>query len=219
MANFLLDLAYYLIVLPVLLGLIRWRALSRIQTGVAYLVFFWFAINLASLIGARCFGTNRLIFQLNLPGEFFLLGMIFWHTFRQRSISRTIPWIIAGFTLLWILNLLIGAGVNEIPVMVRAVESFLVITMSLLYFYYLLRDMHAPNLFASPMFWFASGSLIYFAAGLIPTLYVNEIQALKDAVSARSIWAIHSALLIPLYIFYSISLLCKEKTSTSSKAS
>ena len=159
-------------------------------------------------------------FTLNGPLEFGFLIFIFRELLKHKRLSKLLPLLWGLFTCFSIVALLFIQGLDELPSVVRTTESFLVTFLALIFFVVLLRDMHIERLQHSSAFWFATGVLTYFSGSIFMFLFANQIQIGLSAFALIDlIWSIHGTLLILLYITYTIALLCKETTSTSSRAS
>ncbi len=140
--------------------------------------------------------------------EFCLFNLIFSETLRTKvalKLSKIATVIFPSMSILywWSLN-----RWYEFPYLLSIIEAFFIVSFCLLYFYELFIELPTRNLTNEPLFWFATGVLIYSVC-MIPNFlilqYVSESQ-----------WYDYDSLAIPnyiasstLYIFIIKSVLCK----------
>ena len=212
----LIHIPSYLLALPLLIGLIRWKGHSHEQRRLNILLICWAILQIGQHLGMLLFRNNLPLFHLALPIEFPLIVAIYRPGFKKEAWSPLLLPITLVFICFCILSAIFWQGLDQLPTTTRTVESFLLSLLALAYFFTLLRDLRITHLLRSPMFWLSTGTLIYYAGNVLIFFFANFI--LQGAVRIQT-WAIHSTLLVLLYITYSISLLCKGNPSISSKAS
>ncbi|WP_298513680.1 hypothetical protein [uncultured Kordia sp.] len=85
------------------------------------------------------------------------------------------------------------------------VLGILVISLSLSYFYALLKEVKYTLLERNPMFWLNAGFLIYFSSNLLLFFINNSMFTKADEVSYL-VWGLHAIVNFILVIFFTIAI-------------
>jgi hypothetical protein len=205
LARFFISTSGYSVALPLVIGLLRIKRLQIIQRYVLALVVFSILVELAAVV------LGRLLHLRNLPllhvfsvVQFTLL----WLIFAQRLIppfSKRFFWgILVAFWAFAIVCAVWIDGIYNFNAHARSFGAILIIIFCLSYFYQRLRMLDLENLEADPLFWVATGSLIYFSGSLI--LFIISNYILPDEAMSISIWGVHGIFNIFNNLFFMIAL-------------
>lgn len=111
-----------------------------------------------------------------------------------------------GFVLCALGNIYIN-GINQFNTDIRAIESIVLIALSLLFFYNVLKNLKVESLEREPMFWISAAILIYFSGNLITFILSN--YALSSTDMSYTLWAIHAFLNILKNLLFAVALWVK----------
>ena len=160
--------------------------------------------------------VSRVLWETNLPAfhlyvwvEFCFLIQIY-----QKGLARFAPrtlflGIMAAFTLLFVVNGVWINGFSNMPSLTLTVETLTLIGMTFLYFVKIFQEMRIVQLERQFMFWFSAGNLLFFSMNSLLYIFSSFVNQQATEV-ALQIWGIRAALLIFIYLMYTIALLCKE---------
>lgn len=216
--GWVIHILSYLFVLPLLVGLVRWRSGSQVQRRLTLLVG---VMGVNQLLQHFCFYfqvNNFPAFHQVPPLELTFLGWVFMEIFEKRKLTRLLPALILAFWVFCLVSTFFIQGLWQLPTLTRTVQSILVIGLVLGYFLQLLREMNVNQLTQTSSFWFVSGVFIYYAGSIFIFFYSNALVG-NDSDRSTLVFTINISLLLILYFCYTIALLCKENPLTSSRAS
>lgn len=187
LSNRLNALSIAAALLPVAVGLLRWR---RLRPAERYL---WVGALLANLLfGALCevgrivWHNNILILRTQVWLEAVLFGAAYYHAYTGPK-RRLVPWLLAAFTLaavvetVWFMDWRVKNG----PYL-HVGQSVLLIGLVLAYFEQLLSEAPYEPLTRQPMFLASVGVLLYYAGAAL--VYVLESLLLDDTNHIRMVF-------------------------------
>jgi hypothetical protein len=138
--------------------------------------------------------------------ELSLYTWIYHKSMPQWFTRRITYFIIAGFTLLAIANTIFLESIWEFNANARALESVILIVLSLIYYYQLYREMKVYDLHLLPTFWVAAGVLVNFSTNLLFFSFFSWLLQ-QDHIEAWDMaLRIHSVSNIILYLLLAIGL-------------
>ena len=189
------------IIAPIFVGAIYFKSLSFALRILFVYVAITGPLELAASV-MSAYGINNLfLFNAHIFIEFFAISAIFFFSYDSvfwRGIVGVFLVSFLGFSLLS--HLLFHAWdpfyANE-----RYAEGLMIIILCVGYYISLLRRPIHRYLERQPMFWLASGWLIYFAGTLYLFLFSKELLDLDSF----QFWQIHAILNIGLNIIYVVS--------------
>lgn len=205
----------FFIIIPVILGLTRYR---RLEVEQKWLVYMLAIITLNQWVSA-ILGLNRMnnypLYHFYIVLEVVCLTKIF-SIYLKETKGITKIWIVPViFILAFLGNLIYDSNqLYNSPDDIRALESLIILSLSSVYFVNVFKRQEILFLHKSSGFWFGAGLIVYFASNLMLFTF-NKLVLLQGKEIALYIWSIHAVLNILLYISYSIALLCR-KTETIS---
>jgi len=200
----------YIIILPSILAVWRFRNGDREQRILSLLIFISVLFEFACLIVGSVFHQNNLIYvHIFTVIEFGFLAYIFKPSAQKVISEKGVLFSIAGFTVFAILNSIFFESTLKYNAFARAIEGVLIIFFILVYFYTLLKSLEIKSLESAPLFWIAVGTLLYFSGGLFIFIFSNYV--LPFGSTSLLIWAIHAFLSIVLNLFYTLALWVNPK--------
>lgn len=108
-----------------------------------------------------------------------ILLFLFYKTISASRLKQVVV-ILSLLFLLYYLSIIIDQF-NEMSSSIRAGRDVVLMLCSLIYFFYLLRELPSKNLINDPMFWINSAVLFFFSCTFILSLTANYIlEALKE---------------------------------------
>jgi len=206
-------IAFLIPLLPALLATFLWRYLSTTQR--------WFAIMLWVIILISFSGrawtlstqeANTPFFHVYILAEYIMLLQIFrnmfGHVFRKRL------WLIltSSFMIIWIVNVLIGEGWWGYPDYIHALEAVLILVIVLWWLLKMLKEKIISQPERTFEFWLCAGLLVFFSGNFLLFVFSNFLLT-TDTEVYMAIWKVHSALIISLYLIYTIALLWVKRTT------
>ncbi|MGE3799805.1 MAG: hypothetical protein AB7H80_02175 [Candidatus Kapaibacterium sp.] len=200
---------------PLIVGLIRFRQLSSGQRLLVYFICFVIVNSVAAEIVGQVYGNNLILYHLFTFVEFFVLVYLFRRSMRRiPTIVFAVPAII--FTVVGVWSVVTEPF--ELPDLSRIVESVILISFSLLFFYSALRYLEVQKIERTFNFWISGGVLLDFTGNLLLDAFGNYIAQTSDHVY-YTVWTIHTIFNMILYPLYGVALLCKDPTPPSSQSS
>ncbi|MXV52620.1 hypothetical protein GS399_16725 [Pedobacter sp. HMF7647] len=191
---------------PVLAGFYNYRKLSA---NFRFILLFF---SISALFDLAFLLTEKLGYRNNLPllHLFILTGIVFFSIIYVREFHKTFLKRLcivlaaaalgsASYSAIW------GNGIWAYPSLGNTLFSIFMITISLFYFYEMLRTQEFVYIEKQGMFWINSGVLIYFAINIF--LFMLFSRIMKENI--KNLYAIHDISNIIANCLYSIGLLCK----------
>jgi hypothetical protein len=205
--EWMLDNGRYFLLLSVGMALFRFRYLRGPLRWVGFYLLLACLGEVASDITAHVLHVPNLyllhiytVLEFNLIALFYV---VFFGHFYPRSLMLSLMF---AFTLLAILNSLFVQPITSFNTYARALESILIIGLTLLCFYKILIELVTKRLDKHPVFWINTGFLLYFAGNLF--LFVLSNALLKNPNPALSYlpWGLHALLMVWMHLLISVGL-------------
>ena len=193
------------ILLPIFISIIRFRFLDNVLRTLSYLLFLSLLFEIIIEFTVRRNINNLPFLHLFTIVEFSFLGLIFYKVFTHPLFKKAIIVTIIAFAAFAVINALFIQTLYEFNTIARAVESFLLILLALLFFYKIFRESVVVHLGRYPMFWISSGILVYFSGSFFLFIFSNYILE-QPGDMLYSYWGIHSVLNIFLNLFFAMGL-------------
>lgn len=170
-----LLLGVYVSVIPLCLGLIKFRKLDR---AFIFLVFMIFIETIVSI-----FSRWQQIHNINnLPSlhfltffEFLFGGLFFYSILKTKRLKRLLFILWITFLTYTLLNSLMIQSIFEYIQIPRMLEGYLFVVFSFFYFYELLQRPQLIQLSRSAEFWAVIGFFVYFGTTQFVHLFTNYI--------------------------------------------
>jgi hypothetical protein len=208
LARWLADISAYSVLLPLAIGLVRWKKLDHIQRILMLLLFISFLFEFGAVWVNEQLGLPNLpLLHLFTVIQFTILISIFHKTLAPLFSNRWLWGLLIGFGLFAVADALFLSSLQSFNPLARLVESLILIACSFLYLNKTLQELKIQHLDREPMFWISAGVLIYFAGGFLIFISSNYIMPIK--LTFFLFWGLHAVLNTIANLFYFIAL-CLE---------
>ncbi len=208
--NHLRLISSFIVIIPLLLSVYKFKSLCTIQLRLFYLLIVILIVEFISNILWYKQMNNLPVYHFYTVIEFLLIINIFKHELSKIFSKQFFVILSVGFMLFAIANALFFQGLTTFNSNVTTVMGFMMIFFSLSYFYSLLKEVKYRALESNPMFWINSGFLIYFSSNLI-LFYMNNILFKGVTEASLTLWGLHAIVNIVLTIFYTIAIWVNPK--------
>lgn len=205
----LIYIARYAPIIPLLVFVLRFLKLSLPQKWLIGAILFSGLIEISANFASSYYGTNLPLYHLFILGELVLLSIVFHKGYPNLISIKATLYLVIGFFSLACLNILFFQGLNIYATYSRTLESLILLSLALRYFYLVLKELRVQHIEKTFSFWFSTGILIYFSSNLLLFIYSNFILS-EEPETFYYTWAMHGILNILLYSFYAIALWQKE---------
>jgi len=162
------------------------------------------------------FETNGYLFNFSVATEYIFYAWLFARTYQTRSFRRIAIFFIYVFTVfcvaIYVLN-----GIYWFNSILLLVGNMSAIFFSCLYFYELLVADERINLIREPMFWIATGVLLFNLGEFLYSAFYKLLRQHGWDNGTKLFRAINNNLILVLYLCIIIGLLC-VRTSRDYKA-
>ena len=149
---------------------------------------------------------NLYLINLFTVAECTILSLFYLKIFTIKKYSIIIFVLLFCFYSIFIYDFIFLHGVNNMDVFPVIVESFILMGLSLFYFYELAKKMEYVDILSNPLFWVNSSILIYFSGNLFLFIFSNYILTLPN----NKLWSLHDILNI---IYNTLFIIAFWKTS------
>lgn len=198
-AKAILDIAIWITLLPLFIGVLRYKNLSNGLRCVVLLV----AVMFVTDIVLSYFGDSER-FAMYVPRVYTLIEFVaitvFFISITSRKILRLVMWVMpAPFIAVVVVDFLMEGLMKRDDLSV-GIESLIFIVYSLITLYNILRDVEYPNLLATPQFWIISAILLYFGGSIFVFISTNYIAQISSEIYGL-LWGVHAVIGM---LFYSV---------------
>lgn len=194
-----------IVALCVLIGILRFKALNTEQRILFILIALTGLVELASRILWMNKISNLFLYHIYAVVEFSLLSILYTRHLKGLIKPVFIEVVIVGFILFAILNSIFFQSLRQFNSNVTFIECLLLIILSILYFYKLLRDLNHKKLEYEPMFWISMSVLTYFSGALILFHVANDLIPIPEKERV-AVWGVHALFNIVHYLLYAVAL-------------
>src|SRR5688572_3524024 len=173
--------------LPLVVGLLLRKWIHGYLKPLMILVVFSAIVEIVNAICSELNVNNFFVFRIYTQIEFLLI-FFFYRLFYIRYVNaRILDISLFLFVCVVIIDFQIN-GWRAFDNLSISIESLLVISYSLFFFYFALTRLLFDSLLHVPIFWICSGMLIYFAGNLLLFIFNNKLYA-ESAKNQYVIWA------------------------------
>ena len=168
-------ISIFIVVIPFVIGLLTFRhftaELRMFFLFVAYGVFNEFI----SAFIVKIIGVNNNLPLHHLYGliTFLILGIFYRYLLAGYIKQKWIDIIIVLYTIYYLINSLFLQSIYEYAGVARAIGTFVILLLIILYFAKVMQEAKIRNLFAEPVIWISGGLLIYYAYNLFYFILFN----------------------------------------------
>ncbi len=187
-------------------GLVRYKFLSKSFQYLAQLVFFALSIEIVSRVFWLYKISNLFLWPLYIAVEFGMLVWIYSRELDSQFLKRYRVYIILFFcTYIAYRTLHTGSKITQIDNGGRLLESIVVLALVLSYFGKLYRDQSFKTLKNNGLFGISAGLFIFFSCNFLIFLFINFMLQYSQKLNYQ-VWVIHGILNGILYLSYTFAL-------------
>ncbi|MEM9921823.1 MAG: hypothetical protein AAF990_27210 [Bacteroidota bacterium] len=212
-ATFLAQFSVFFVLVPFVIFIVRYKNINRSQKLLGLLLVFSIITEITSFIFGKLEQNNLFLFHLYTLAESLLIGVLYRKELKSTVGQKTIDGLLIVFVVFTIFSTVFIEPLDKFNAYVRAVESLLIIFLTIAFFYKIMKEVVIKRLERLPLFWMSVGLLIYFSAGLFIFIFSNYI--LPSVKLSYTFWGIHAILNIMLNLFYIITLLVSAQKAVA----
>jgi hypothetical protein len=214
---FLSEIQGYLPIALFLFALYRWKYLSQLSRVTA-----WYLIScsIAHILLVYIFSLKVIKNGNNVTGNMFtfievaFLLAIFVLAFNSKKTTRTLVVVTLLFWIFGVLNIFFLQPLSTINSNTLAIGNALLIGTSIVYFFFLLRNLPTQSLTHYPMFWIATSILIY-SSGSFVTYLVTEYLVTLMRHEFLYVWSFKNALRVLFFLLMGWGILKDQAGKTN----
>lgn len=143
----------------------------------------------------------------SLAASTYYMSLIMEVVYSRRA-RKVILWIMTVYVIISLINILFIQKIDAFHTMTYSIGCFLIVVISIYFFYELLRVPRSIDLKKEPAFWIVAG-LLFFYICTLPILGVLNYLFSIPGVIARSLEQIIMILNVLLYSLFTIGFLCR----------
>ncbi len=158
---------------------------------------------------------NIIVYNWGYLISYCIVSAIYYHVFKGKQLKWGVL-IGSGIALLasfYHHDLLLNPRTTDINTLSQVVWGFFILVFVGIYFYNLLKDLDAPNLLLSPLFWLSAGFMVYFSGTILSYIYSQTTFNSHDYNIRREYWIIEFVFSIVLNCFLSVSIWCMKQSA------
>lgn len=210
------QIALFLTALPTILlstimGALRVKQTTPTLKSLCFLIFFTFLTELVTRVLWFYKIPNLFIWPVYMAIEFGILVWMYSTALENVLLIRTRTGLVVGFACLLVGRTVMGLNPFLFDSAGRPVESVIILSLVLAYFYKTFQELKVKNLRREPLFWVSSGLLLYFSGSLLIFIFANFVLQYSKVFNYQ-IWIVHSALNALLYSAYTYALWISSKS-------
>lgn len=208
-SEFIVQSVIYLPSIAAVIGLVRFRHLTKPLRYLALLACFDAVMELSALSMSRVLHlkSNLFLFPIVLTGELGLLTLLYRQALQSAMLNKMAPWLVGLFGLYALIDQLAPHSAVHYAPGVQVVSYLLMLGMVWLYFRKLLNDLLVEQLGQEPIFLFSIGLTVYALGNLLIALFSNYIlHYYSVTIQILIIHGIRNLFNVELYGFYIILL-------------
>lgn len=203
--GYLSFISSLLVIFPLCLALWKYRRLEAVQQKLLYLLVTIFTVEVIANVLWFQKENNLPVYNVYSMLEFLLILNLYKDGLKRLFSTHFFMVLGIVFTVFALLNMCFLQGIKTFNSNVTTTLGFIVIFLSMSYFYALLKEEIYSPLDKKPMFWINAGFLIYFSSNLILFFINNSMFTKPDAVS-HLVWGLHAIVNIILMLFFTIAI-------------
>lgn len=195
--------ASFTVAIPVLLGLIGFRRLNQVFRYFVYLLAFTLFTELTGAFLGWLDKPILWLYNTYTAVEYSLLMLIFSKLYQHERIRRLLLFSIPVFLVIWIFATFILNSSDQFQSIFLSIVSIVFVIISVATLINEMRDSEVL-LVDNPVFWFASGVLIYFAGNVFVFAFIDQLLEQSEA-ALYSGWLIHAAMNVTKNLLFAIA--------------
>jgi len=212
-SNFIGVVVPISILLPLCMAIFRWRYLHAAARYIFLYLLVSAAINgIAILVGKFLHRNNMPLVHILTAAEV-LIFLFYYKTLFGHAEKRKLYLVLGGLFILFCgLNALFFQSIYTYSSYTRSVEALICMLLALNYFARLASDTESSSrIIHKPDFYFNAGIFLYFSGAFMLFIFSNFIITSISRSNFYTIWNIHGALVVLMYLLFSIGfIVCKK---------
>ncbi|MDP1800518.1 MAG: hypothetical protein Q8L81_04150 [Bacteroidota bacterium] len=189
--------------IPFIIGLTNLNNVSKQLIPMLCLLVINIIVEIINIIISKLGLSNHYIFHYFTVAEFTLISLFYSCFFKDYFSSWLIKLLIPVFFIVAYIDSMVN-GLNTVNNFSASVESIILIFYSLLFFYFVLKNLIFENLLSTPLFWINTAILFYFSGNLILFVFSNYMATI-DPLKLAILWSVIHTFFNVLYnVFLSI---------------
>lgn len=196
---------YFVGLVPVLLGILKYKYLNLVSNYVWILTCVSFSFDVILRILTYNGLPNLFIAYFYVIFEFLIITLVYRLEFKVFLPKYLLEGIFFIFIIFTFLDISLLKGLSSFNSYQRFVECILVIAYVSIYFYKLAKELKTSNLMKEPLFWFSVGLLLYFSGSIFIFIFSNYLLTYSNEF-ALMFWGVHGGFLILLHLFNAIAI-------------
>lgn len=162
---------------PVLLGLLLWKRLNKVQRLIFYIGVVTAANHTLSSIVREMFQLNVWLYHIYVPILFWLTWRVYKMELKALFSKRAFNILLSVVLAFFVFNSAFIQGFKTTPTYAIFILSGIFIFWCFSYFYSLLKQTQYKSLEKEPLFWFTTGVLMYYSSTILIFLLVFNFLA------------------------------------------
>lgn len=203
----------YFEIAALLAAIFFWKRLK--QTKLYLLLPFMIFIVSVELYGRYLRNELRLpnawLYNFSIPIEYLFYAMLFYFHYQKSLFKKIILFSTFSFLLFVVINVLFIQGHQKMNTNMLKTGSFCMILFSCLFFTELLSTDKIVNYIKEPMFWVATGVLLFSTGEFFYTLFSDYLIKSHLDKTRKIFSSINNKLIWVLYTCITISIICTKK--------
>lgn len=173
------QLTVWSVILAAVVGLSRFRLLLPGLRYLALLACFDVLMELVvmAIRPILHLNSNLFMFPLVSMGEVGLLALVYREALQSAPFSRVMPWVVGAFSLYALLDCWVELHRVQYPTAIQITADLLQLSLAMLYFWKLLRELRVEQLQRDPFFWVSVGLVVFVLGDLLIMLFSNYLLA------------------------------------------
>jgi hypothetical protein len=159
--------------LPLGLGLMRWRRLSPAARIIVWYFAFWSVEGFLDVWSRAVYNTNGWLFHLSVLVETWLLVWAYLQVLQAPRLRQVLRVALLIFTAVAVADATVLSGLREANPYARAVQVVIMLGCALCYFEQWLHELRARNPWRDFMFTVSVGLTIYYAGSVMGYLLMK----------------------------------------------
>src|SRR3546814_749894 len=154
--------------------------------------------------------NNMPLIHLFIALSLSLFSVLYYRAFQSKTLQRLVLFLGPASVLAVIVSSLFIGGIWVYPSFSNTLQSVVLMSFSLLFFYQIFTRQEYVHIEKQAMFWINSGVLIYFSVNIFLFMLFDLVIVQQQ----EELYAIHLIINIFSNILYATGLLCKPQKTT-----
>lgn len=185
----------------------RFRQVPRVIVILSwYLLFSMVLFGISNYLADRNM-NNMFLYHIFSIVELAFVCFIFREIIQSKKVRKAIPYLLALFVLLFILNSIFLEGMDSWNSNSSSIEFLIIICFSLIYYFELANSDDILSFSTNPFFWIVSGFFVYCASCTVVFAFY-KLNALESGKFALNYWMFQIIMYLVKNILFAKGILC-----------